>query len=60
MEADLSTSTKNGIGLVGAGRRPMLSTLSICLGGGLAAFGNNLPFFSNHSGLSNARKPNLL
>jgi hypothetical protein len=54
------SSTENGIGLVGAGNRPMLSTLSLCFGGGLAAFGNNLPFFSNHSGVSSARKPNLL
>jgi hypothetical protein len=49
-----------GIGFVGAGRRPMLSTLSPCFGGGRAAFGNNRPFFSNHSGLSNALNPSLL
>lgn len=54
------SSVKNGMGFVGAGNRPMLSTLSICFGGGLAGFGNNLPFFSNHSGLTNACKPNLL
>lgn len=60
VEAASFSSVKNGIGLVGAGKRPMLSTLSFCFGGGLAALGNNLPFFSNHSGVSKARKPNLL
>lgn len=59
-EAAGSSSVKNGIGFVGAGRRPMLSTLSFNFGGGLAGFGNNLPFFSNHSGLSKALNPNLL
>lgn len=53
-------SVMNGIGLVGAGRRPMLSTLSCCFGGGRAAFGSSRPFFSNHSGFSNARNPSLL
>ena len=45
-----SSSGVKGSGFVGAGRRPMLSTLSRCLGGGRAAFGSRRPFFSNHSG----------
>uniref|UniRef100_A0A0A8XNB8 Uncharacterized protein n=1 Tax=Arundo donax TaxID=35708 RepID=A0A0A8XNB8_ARUDO len=38
----------------------MLSTLSRCLGGGLAAFGSRRPFFSNHSGFKSALNPSLL
>lgn len=62
VEGDVAScsSVVNGIGFLGAGKRPILSTLSLNFGGGLAAFGSNLPFFSNHSGFSRARNPNLL
>ena len=58
--ANSNSSAVKGSGFVGAGRRPMLSTLSFCLGGGRATFGRRRPFFSNNSGLRSARNPSLL
>ena len=48
------------MGTIGAGKRPVPSTLARSLGAGLADSGNKRPFFSNHSGVSKARKPSSL